>query len=93
LRQEDFKFKANLGYIRKPCPGKREKRKRNARRGRIGKLVGLRVHCNPSYSGGSDQEDLSSKLAWAIALETISGKYPKQKRTGGVAQVVGYLQP
>jgi hypothetical protein len=27
------------------------------------------VHaCNPSYSGGRDQEDLSSKPAWANSL-------------------------
>jgi hypothetical protein len=25
--------------------------------------------CNPSYSGGRDQEDLSSKTAWANSLQ------------------------
>jgi hypothetical protein len=35
--------------------------------------------CNPSYSGDRDQEDYSSR----------NGKYPIDKRAGGVAQLVG----
>jgi hypothetical protein len=40
--------------------------------------------CNPSYSGGTDQEDHSSKPAQAN-----SSQDPTQKRAGGVAQGVG----
>jgi hypothetical protein len=44
----------------------------------------LVVHiCNPSYSGGRDQED--------PVLKILSQKYPTQKRTGRVAQVVEHL--
>jgi hypothetical protein len=42
--------------------------------------------CNPSYSGGRDQEDCGSKPAWANS-ETPSQKYLKQKRAGRVAEV------
>jgi hypothetical protein len=35
--------------------------------------------CNPSYSGGRDQEDCSSKPAWEIFQETVSRKYLTQK--------------
>jgi hypothetical protein len=41
--------------------------------------------CNPSYSGGRDQEDQGAKPAWANS----SRKNPAQKRAGGVAQDVG----
>jgi hypothetical protein len=56
------------------------------------------VHaCNPSYSGGIDQEDCSSKPSWAnSSRETLSRKTNKQtnkqtkkpshKRSGGVVQ-------
>jgi hypothetical protein len=30
--------------------------------------------CNPSYSGDRDQEDLSSKPAWANSSQTLSQK-------------------
>jgi hypothetical protein len=41
--------------------------------------------CNPSYSGGRDQEDFGLKLAQEIcAQDPISN--PSQKRTGGVTQ-------
>jgi hypothetical protein len=36
--------------------------------------------CNPSYSVGSDQEDRNSKPAGQIVHETLSRKYPSQKR-------------
>jgi hypothetical protein len=45
--------------------------------------------CNPSYSGGRDQEDHSSKPAWAIVHETLSQKNPSNKRAGRVAKGVG----
>jgi hypothetical protein len=41
--------------------------------------------CNPSYSGGRNQEDHNLKPAWANSCETLSQIYPKQKRAGGVA--------
>jgi hypothetical protein len=43
--------------------------------------------CNPSYSGGRDQEDDGSRPAW----KTLSWKYPTQNRPGGVAQVIERL--
>jgi hypothetical protein len=46
--------------------------------------------CNPSYSGGRDQEDPSSKSAQAnIVQDPILQNNLSQKRAGGVAQVVG----
>jgi hypothetical protein len=44
--------------------------------------------CNPSYSGGRDQEDPGLKPDLAnILQDPISN--PSQKRAGGVAQDVG----
>jgi hypothetical protein len=45
--------------------------------------------CNPSYSGGRDQEDLGLKPDGANSLSDPSQKNPSQKRAGGVAQGVG----
>jgi hypothetical protein len=46
------------------------------------------VHaCNPSYSGGRDQEDCSSKPTRANSSQDLK-KDPSQKRTGGVAEGV-----
>jgi hypothetical protein len=45
--------------------------------------------CNPSYSGGRDQEDLSSKPTQANSSQDPILKNPSQKRTGGVAQSKG----
>jgi hypothetical protein len=46
--------------------------------------------CNPSYSGGSDQEDCGSKLAWANSFERpYLKKTLHKKRAGGVAAGVG----
>jgi hypothetical protein len=45
--------------------------------------------CNPSYSGGKDQEDCSSKPAQVNSLRDSISKKPKnpaQKRAGRVAQ-------
>jgi hypothetical protein len=47
--------------------------------------------CNPSYSGGRDQEDQGSKPAWANSLQDPILKNPTQKRAGGVTQVVERL--
>jgi hypothetical protein len=44
--------------------------------------------CNPSYSGGRDQEDLGLRLTLQIVFETLPKKYPTQKRAGDMAQVV-----
>jgi hypothetical protein len=45
--------------------------------------------CNPSYSGGRDQEDSSLKLAWANSLQDPILKNPSQNRAGGVAEGEG----
>jgi hypothetical protein len=50
---------------------------------------GLVAHtCNPTYSGGRDHDDLSSKPSRQIVPETLSQKNHSQKRAGGVAQGV-----
>jgi hypothetical protein len=41
--------------------------------------------CNPSYSGGRDQEDPSSKPARGISAQDPNSKIPSQKSAGGVA--------
>jgi hypothetical protein len=43
--------------------------------------------CNPSYSGGRDQEDHSSKPAWANGLWDSIGEKPSQKSAGGWLKV------
>jgi hypothetical protein len=40
---------------------------------------------NPSYSGDRNQED---RVSAQIVHETLSQKYPTQKRVDGLAQVV-----
>jgi hypothetical protein len=45
--------------------------------------------CNPSYSGGRDQEDNGSKPAQANRSQDPISKKPITKRAGGVAQGVG----
>jgi hypothetical protein len=45
--------------------------------------------CNPSYSGGRDQEDHSSKPAWANSLGDARLKTPITKRAGEVTQGEG----
>jgi hypothetical protein len=51
--------------------------------------------CNPSYSGGRDQEDHGLKPAQANSSQYPILKIPntkkKKKRTGGVAQVIEHL--
>jgi hypothetical protein len=47
--------------------------------------------CNPSYSGGRDQEDPSLKPALAKVPKIPSQKYPTPKRVGRVAQVTKHL--
>jgi hypothetical protein len=45
---------------------------------------------NPSYSGGRDEEDLSSRPAWAnSSQDPILNKILHEKRAGGVAQGAG----
>jgi hypothetical protein len=45
--------------------------------------------CNPSYSGGRDQEDHSSNPALAnSSQDSVSKKKFSQKKAGGVAQGV-----
>jgi hypothetical protein len=45
--------------------------------------------CNPSYSGGRDQEDHGSKLTLANSLQDPISKKTFTKRNGGVAHCVG----
>jgi hypothetical protein len=45
--------------------------------------------CNPSYSGGRDQEDRGSYPVWANSLRDLILTNPSRKRAGRVAQVVG----
>jgi hypothetical protein len=45
--------------------------------------------CNPSYSGGRDQEDLSSKPAWANNPRDPILKKPITKKDCVMAQSVG----
>jgi hypothetical protein len=47
--------------------------------------------CNPSYSGGRDQEDEGSKPAQANSSQDLISKKKKksEKRVGGVAHGVG----
>jgi hypothetical protein len=47
--------------------------------------------CNPSYSGGRNQENHSSKSTWANSSWDLILKNPTQKRVGGVAQAVECL--
>jgi hypothetical protein len=45
--------------------------------------------CNPSFSGCRDQEDCSSKPAWANSSQDPISKIPIIKRAGRVAQGEG----
>jgi hypothetical protein len=45
--------------------------------------------CNPSFSGGTDQEDYSSKPAEANSSRDPILKKAIRKRAGGMAQGVG----
>jgi hypothetical protein len=45
--------------------------------------------CNPSYSGGRDQEDRSLKPAQANSSQDPIFKILNTKRAGGMAQGVG----
>jgi hypothetical protein len=48
------------------------------------------VHaCNPSYSGGRDQEDRGLKPALANSSRDPVLKNPTQQKAGGVAQGIG----
>jgi hypothetical protein len=45
--------------------------------------------CNPSYSGGQDQEDRGLKPAWENSLQDLILKTLHKNRVGGVAQGKG----
>jgi hypothetical protein len=45
--------------------------------------------CNPSYSGGRDQEDHNLKPGQANSSQDPISKIPNTRRIGGVAQGVG----
>jgi ribosomal protein L44E len=45
--------------------------------------------CNPSYSGGRDQEDHGLKSAMANSWQDPTSKNWSEKRAGGVAEGVG----
>jgi hypothetical protein len=45
--------------------------------------------CNPSYSGGRDQEDRGSKPAWVNSSLDPNSKILNTKRAGGMAQGEG----
>jgi hypothetical protein len=45
--------------------------------------------CNPSYSGGRNEEDPSSKPDWENSSWDPISKIPNTRRAGGVAQGVG----
>jgi hypothetical protein len=47
------------------------------------------VAFNPSYSGGKDWRITVQSHPWHIVFETLSQKYPLQKRSDGVTQGVG----
>jgi hypothetical protein len=47
---------------------------------------------NPSYSGGTDQEDLSLRPVWSNSLRDPIWKIPSTKRSGGVVQVIEQVQ-
>jgi hypothetical protein len=57
-RQKDQEFKASLGYV---CIGTLSQKKISG--------VPVAHTCNPSYSGGRDQEDNGSKPARANSSE------------------------
>jgi hypothetical protein len=42
--------------------------------------------CNPSYSGGRDQEDCGSKPAWANGSENLSQKKKKITKIKGLVE-------
>jgi hypothetical protein len=44
--------------------------------------------CNPSYSGGRDQEDHSLKPVWVNNSRDPISKKPKTKRAGGVVKAL-----
>jgi hypothetical protein len=52
-------------------------------------LVPVAHSCNPSCSGGRDQEDCGSKPAWANSSQDPISKIPITKRADGVAQDEG----
>jgi hypothetical protein len=81
---------------RKRKERKEKRRKEGGREERRKEKPGAGAHnCNPSHSGGRDQEDCSSKLTWAnSSQDPISKKTHHKKWAGRVAQgVVSELKP
>jgi hypothetical protein len=67
--------------VGRPYPKNKVKRKELGSRA-------LMVHsCNPSYSGGRDQEDLGSKSAWGSRSRDPISKTHHKKRAGGGLKV------
>jgi hypothetical protein len=104
LRQEDHKwvqsqpglhskFQASLSNMVKPCP---QNQRQTNKKIRNKSQVPMTHAYNPSYSGGRDQEDCSSKsasgkIAWRHTYWVcVGGRGTKKKKkiAGGVAQVV-----
>jgi hypothetical protein len=57
---------------------------------KVGPCQALVAHtCNPSYSGGRDQEELSSKPAWINSSRDPILKNLFTKRAGEVAEGIG----
>jgi hypothetical protein len=78
LRQKACKFKASLGYIVRPCL----KISKQTNKQKTMFNWALVAHtCNPSYSGGRDQEDLGSKPTKAnSSRDSVSKKKKKSQK-------------
>jgi hypothetical protein len=72
---------ASSSCCAKGCPGKGEVLGKNSDLG----WVPVAHICNPSYSGGRDQEDGGLKPALANSSQDPVSKYLSQKRADGVA--------
>jgi tRNA A22 N-methylase len=68
-RQEEPQLKISLGYIVRPC----------LKKNKISQVLVAHT-CNPSYTGGRDQEDRSLKPAWANSLRNPILKKPFTKK-------------
>jgi hypothetical protein len=74
-QQEDLEFEASLGYtVRFYLQKKTKTNTTTIKKSRFSQVL-MPHACNPSYSGSRDQEDYSSKPAWANKSESLSQKY------------------